>query len=74
MRMFAAILFHHFMIYPDDLCTFCRHIARLSPPCDILLLNSANILHCDFYWLLIRCFIADKMPMCWNNAYFRVQT
>ena len=74
MRMFAAILFHHFMIYPNDLCTFCRHIARLFPPCDILQLNSANILHCDFYWLLIRRFIADKTPMQGNNAYFCVQT
>lgn len=72
--MFAAILFHHFMIYPNDLCTFCRHISRLFPPYDILPLNSANILHCDFYWRLIRRFIADKMPMCWNNACFCVQT
>ena len=60
MRMFAAILFHHFMIYPNDLCTFCRHIARRFSLCDILLLNSINILHCDFYWRLIKRFVADK--------------
>ncbi len=60
MRMFAAILFHHFMIYPNDLCTFCRHIARRFSLCDILLLNSINILHRDFYWRLIKRFVADK--------------
>lgn len=58
--MFAAILFHHFMIYPNDLCIFCRHIARRFPPYDILPLNSANILHYDFYWRLIKRFVADK--------------
>lgn len=60
MRMFAVFLFHHFMIYLNDLCTFCRHIARRFSPYDILPLNSANILHCDFYWRLIKRFVADK--------------